>query len=411
MTRVIIHVGGGKCGSSSLQSWLTERQAEEWGLSSTGPAGHVAYVVVGSDGSVRTPALPGTTWHGYYASTLSLRGFATLTDREQQRLCTRICEFGDTVVISNEDWSREMRGLLANPQMKSDLARFFSHFPEQPELVLYVRPQIGWAQSAYLQWGIWQDLDPSDYVGLVVLQGRVPDWSEVVAAFAEVGLTHLRPRYTHDVVQDFAAAILGTGNSAPLTFVNRSISLDLLLLEMRNRELRPHALDPRTEFMVDRILGPSRLSRPVPPLLGQETATAIFESFSESNMSLSERLPTEQSVDFITGAEAELEGYAGKSQMARTQLLEMALDSEYLEQLATDALMALGPTRLDTAADEVLQSAALTAFHQAQKIVRGESPNLSDARSLMKLASDLRPQSPWIREEYEALSKRLADGA
>lgn len=265
---LILHIGGDKCGSSSLQYALSVRPAF------TGNDGHAyRYGTVSSNSQAALLPPQGgqpRSIIGYSVSDpLAPGGKSAGLEEEIRKLILP----KTTTILSCEGWFRQARefgesGILAK-------------LDREVVVVAFVRPQVEWLNSAWWQWGAWTGEQPENwmrdlYSGL--------DWHALVEAWHEVtGVQEVKVKLaTRNVVSEFFNLL-----NAPEPEVKSSnvalpqVALDFLL---RHREFRksPHA--PEVEFVLRRWCNFS--GRKAAWVVSAELARETVNHFAESNRAL-----------------------------------------------------------------------------------------------------------------------------
>jgi len=145
MSRMVFHVGFGKTGTSSLQSFLSRHAAGRLGNSP------YVYCALEADGNIRmgeelaSKARRSTL--GYVSSAPSIA--LTANTQLLRTGLADLAEQGIIPVCSQEDWSRRGNEFLE--------ANFFEAIDCDVEVIAYVRPQVDWFNAGWWQWFTWDD--------------------------------------------------------------------------------------------------------------------------------------------------------------------------------------------------------------------------------------------------------------
>lgn len=148
MKRLVLHIGAGKCGSSSIQSYFATHFAD----ARVNMAGEtVAYaavmqnrVLIGRDLSQAQKESP----YGYVSS-------VRMNEVRPDTLQANLAELKektpdvDIVLLSCEGWVHEA---------KSEGAKLFAEIGVPVDLVLVVRPPVELMNASWWQWGVWTGL-------------------------------------------------------------------------------------------------------------------------------------------------------------------------------------------------------------------------------------------------------------
>ena len=147
--RAILHIGMGKCGSSALQAALSANP--RFGRESGPEAIYLAHdhklrLIEGR--RLTRQAETRNAGHANGATTLDLLDGAVDLDA-LARTIARHRAAGRDVVLSNEGWARHAARFAES--------RFVERVAPDAEIVVSVRPQVEWLNSAWWQWGAWSD--------------------------------------------------------------------------------------------------------------------------------------------------------------------------------------------------------------------------------------------------------------
>jgi hypothetical protein len=248
---LILHLGAPKCGSSALQTALSAHPKMPLNDGRV-----IRYGIIRPDGRVRriTRRDAKATVTGYRVSAtaaeLAQAGITALTGSRPAS--------NETLILSHEDW-------LLHPFTLPELA---AAFDKDITVVVYLRPQPGWWNSAWWQWWAWTDLDFEKCFKIN------PAWSKALSVWKK-RLPQARFRFRvlpGDVVRDFYENVLEAPQPHGLEVLsNRGLPSVLLRLYQRNRVLRPGPDDHMIDFILSRrlnlqgpspwVLGPGRISR------------------------------------------------------------------------------------------------------------------------------------------------------
>lgn len=212
MSRIVLHVGAGKTGSSALQTFLS------------------TYAGTLVDGDLRyeycSLEADGTIWrHDRVRSSArhSLMGYRAsaqdLSSVDPSRFADNLRMFADggiVPVFSQENWLAQVtRGKIPHCLAAAD----------EVDVVAYLRPQVEWFNSGWWQWWAWDDRIAKPEDVLDVWPGITMHWGHFLQAWSNLPTVtkvyaRLAPR---DIVGDFLR-LLGISVEHQVTMVNQAMS-------------------------------------------------------------------------------------------------------------------------------------------------------------------------------------------
>lgn len=151
--KLVLHVGAPKCGSSSIQAALSKqpvfRSLKEHKLtycalqggSWLGPAKIRLGAKIGFAGYVAS--------HGLHKYGDTADG-ATILKHHAPRI-SRMLSKGETPILSSEGWLPQAPVFTASG--------ILADLPAPTHVIMFLRPPLDWLNSAWWQWGIWQEPD------------------------------------------------------------------------------------------------------------------------------------------------------------------------------------------------------------------------------------------------------------
>lgn len=324
---VVLHVGMPKCGSSALQTALSARPDLPGD-----PAAR--YAVLHASGNVFSGAQMAGRVAGA-ASGYSVSARAAQLDELGSIQFARIA-------LQLEQLSRDARLVLSNEGWGNEYAafsreRYLERLGITAEVVLYVRPQVGWCNSAWWQWGAWNEPQFNRWLRRQIERIQ---WGEVAAQWSRVpGVSHVRVRLLpQNIVADFCQTI----GVAPVAEVKANASLPgaVLRLFQRHKQLRGGPHDSAIEFAIGRHL---RLAdSPTPWVLRGEHVALVLDSCRQGNLALLEYLDEPQREQMrLDAAWWEADHYSSRKIESWRPLPPDPLESDRLAAAALQALFEL----------------------------------------------------------------------
>lgn len=239
--KVVLHIGFGKVGSSSLQRFLSQVEIEK-------SSKYIYCVIDGKSKlihgeSLRTRAKQSS--FGYQSSSVFFMKDNRL-DELKSSFDSLFVE-GLTPIISCEGW-------VNIPQLFADF-KVFEKLDITVEVLVFVRPQVSWLNSAWWQWIAWNDayLSISDYYNKNGFQecdwySRIEDWKEMERVIS----VNCRVQ-TKDVVKDFKDCYDLNGIMSEDERHNISSSSLVLKVLWNNRDLRG-IHDSKVDFKLAQVI-------------------------------------------------------------------------------------------------------------------------------------------------------------
>lgn len=282
MAEVYLHVGMPKCGSSSIQTFLSSDVfRKEFD-------NKIHYIAIRSDGSIlaknaivkqakRSP-------HGYASScdAVLVNNLSSSSQRDIASVLNSELDRGHNIILSNEGWG-------PRPQEFPDDHPIFSNLKGNIKVVAYMRPQVEWLNSAWWQWGAWSDVPFQRWIN--ANKGKAL-WGCLVEQWAEKPwVNSVIPRLVcGDVVSDFMNLLGYPGVVAPST--NKSLSAPVLRFLQNHRKYRQGPHDSSIDFILSR-----RVNFPsghTPWVIEPRLAKKLVSYYVEDNKKLSSYLESVQ---------------------------------------------------------------------------------------------------------------------
>lgn len=283
--RLILHVGGAKCGSSAFQTALSAHDR----LTAPDTPGLVYAALHVRRGLLHGAALRDLARkRGFgYISSMPAQDLQKMDRADRQRLLTELrglLAHNDHVVLSNESWLPR-HNAMAQSGFLDGLDQPFAVFAA-------VRPQIEFINSGWWQWGAWKTTSFGDWTTRrhpqVLWHRHLRKW-QADPACAGLAVRLL----SRDIVGDFLSAYgltpdpeLPQGRAA-----NVSLPGELLRLFQRHPGLRSGPGKAEMDF----ILSQFRLGDgPTPWIVDPDMARQIIDGSRADNEALCTMLPEDQ---------------------------------------------------------------------------------------------------------------------
>ena len=274
MTTAILHIGLGKCGSSALQSALSANPVLKDALGKT-----VTYAAITNTGRLLYGRdLTRSAEQNNFGYQACVRA-ALLNQLQPERIAQLAVQMeglvqdGGSIFLSNEGWCNE-RSLFEDTLILKRLNL-------QCRVLVYVRPQVDWLNSAWWQWGAWTGL-PFDHwfdrnLEKICWHDNLSLWGNV-SGVDQVTIRLLPKDIGKDVCELLDVSPLNSNRS------NSGSSAVLLRLFQRYRHLRPGPDDSSIEFILARHLRGK--GSPTPWVLRPKLVEKIVNTTRECNIEL-----------------------------------------------------------------------------------------------------------------------------
>lgn len=234
---LFLHIGAGKCGSSALQSYLTQSpivNRNNGSFAEYMALNHRKHKLVRGDFLRK-----GAGVYGYCASSpIDLILNANLDSIRQE-----LQEQNSDIILSNEGW-------LHHPELVND---FLTQMDFKATVVIYVRPQVNVLNSAWWQWGAWSGKPFEEWIEKRI---KLSLWGSMAQSWTAIPMCKnvvIRPVH-HDVIVDFVENVIKGSHSGKSFDENKSLPASVLRLFQRNRNLRPDAHKSAIDFALSKHL-------------------------------------------------------------------------------------------------------------------------------------------------------------
>ncbi len=283
----VVHIGAGKCGSTSLQSSLSHTPL----LSDTENSQQYEYAVIRENGSV----LRGAQLH----DRLSPSGFSSVDLTHEVHSHLGMSEISNNIqaiyqenkipILSCEGWLSRAHQFQTRKLLKQ--------LSLNPKVVVYVRPPLEWINSAWWQWGAWLDIGFDEWLER---QRKVVNWTRWIREWKALeGVASVEVRLaTSDVVESFGQLL--NVNLPKHQNVNIGSPPALLRFLQRHRQYRKGPHDNQIErYLITKL---ALKNEATPWVLSDELQVEIIDDLKESYNELLTFLPPREQQKMLDDA-------------------------------------------------------------------------------------------------------------
>lgn len=243
---LVLHIGAGKCGSSSLQ------HAFSMVPDFSGKDRTYRYCAFDAGGNLlsgqKLTTRAQTNSFGYVTcpTVPPLENLSAF--RKAARRLDGMISSGHTPILSNEGW------IYAAPDFAN--SALFSGSGLRPLVTAFVRPPLDWLNSAWWQWGAWTGATLERWLDVAWHRA---DWGRHLTAWSGVvGVEKVSAQILgEDVVSQFHDSLDSHPPQSTARY-NTALPEGVLRFYQRNRRYRPGPHDSEIDFLLARHLTHSR---------------------------------------------------------------------------------------------------------------------------------------------------------
>lgn len=291
MSSVLLHVGGSKCGSSALQRFLSDDPVLPMQGNKT--LRYVAYynplkVLLAGDNITHVAR---STLMQYLNAEHLLECCASKKDMMQE-FFVKAPRDESCFAFSCEGWV---------PPQNLLNSTFLNSLPYAVDVLLYVRPQVKFMNSAWWQWGAWTGHSLDAFIEYQV-EHQTAAWGHAVRTLqADPAIRNVSVRLLpKDIVSDFIQMMHINTDTTTFREHNKSLSGDVLRLFQHNPALRPDSHGSGIDFSLERRIPSATGSTPW--VLNSDHIQKILNIYKEDTLDLLECLPDDQRIILLKDA-------------------------------------------------------------------------------------------------------------
>lgn len=269
---IVLHIGAPKCGSSSIQTLLSQSaRIEDQKLKR-----NFRYFVIDGTGAIQFDGLLSHRMRGdgvQYLSSVPLEMIPDKFISSMQQILETI-DVGDVPILSCEGWAKEAGHFRTLDP--------FAQLGLKVHVILFVRPPIDWINSGWWQWGVWSGTGLDEWVdsGLAVVDwlAQAQEWEDIP------GVENVEVLSISDgVIPQFTDALQLSGNYAEIT-ANAASPPALIDYLLRNKRFGRTTHNRVVEERIKDILGPGKHKAPF--VIRKDLQAKIIENTAEQNYKL-----------------------------------------------------------------------------------------------------------------------------
>ncbi|MDP2902229.1 MAG: hypothetical protein Q8N96_03865 [Methylovulum sp.] len=395
MKKLYIHAGFDKCGSSSIQTFLS-RQGE-FKCKNGDDLVYAAFLRERIGHGKELAKLASHNVYGFRDS-LPLKAFKTSPEEHINAVGGQLLSLlqKSHVVLSRESWNYEFDAW--------NKISFFSKNKIDVTLIFYIRPPVTWMNSAWWQWGAWSGIGLDAWIDQVI---NAVNYVERIRAFSSLSWVkgiHVRLLDTN-LLDDFSNLVgLDREAGRPLQSVaNKSLSNGILRLFQAHRRLRPDPHNSGIDFVLEKHL---KLEGKADWILDSANIKKIIGQTRNSNLALMDFIDEDCKAKFLADQRywdpAAFDGLPAKP---ATGVKPTYGELEGIALAGIDAVMDLAAQQAKMKANAHPLFDQFTVWRDLALYI--EDSDIELAYRLMQQAAKLRPEGEFIQRKLARYKMRL----
>jgi SAM-dependent methyltransferase len=289
MKKLYIHAGFPKCGSSSIQTFLSNQ-----GNFYAKDGNKLLYAALLGNNIVYGHSLREMAMNNPvgYISSIPWRTRQNSIEEYFETVGEQLLNLlmNNHVILSQEAWIEEY-----SFWKKINL---FEKNEIEVNFICYIRPQIEWVNSGWWQWGAWSNFSLDDWINSIMHGIKFGDRIDEFKNIKWIKQIHVR-LLTRNLISDFSKLLdLNTTNNvdeASNLIVNKGLPNGMLRLFQLHRELRPGPHDSNIDTVLTRHL---QLNGKPAWVLNETQISRIIRETQQSNKKLIQLLDEDCRTDF-----------------------------------------------------------------------------------------------------------------
>ncbi|WP_019867826.1 hypothetical protein [Methylovulum miyakonense] len=387
MKKLYLHAGFGKCGSSSIQAFLS--RYEKFKCEN---GNDMVYAALTNDRRVlygkELTQLAGQNHSGSITSI----PFPLMKPSPEEYFNA----VGDQliglleknhVVLSQESWS--------NKKAEWDGISFFQNNKLEVDFIIYIRPPVTRVNSSWWQWGAWANQELDDWVAQSVSAVKYEKKIRQLNGLSWVNRVHVR-LLDNNLLDDFSSVIRldKQVHQAPHAMANKSLPNGILRLFQTHKRLRPSPHASAIDFILEKHL---KLEGEADWVLDPAHIKTIIEETRDSNLALLDFIDEDCKGKFI--ADQRYWDAAAFDDKVAQPTGGIKPSYEELEGIALAGIDAV----MDLATQQMAKSPAGPSFNQSDiwrdLALHVEKADIELAYRLLQQADKLCPGTPHIQKK------------